>query len=440
MKRSGILVFIFLACIGCVYAQQELTLEQAIALALNKNYDIQLFENSTRASATDNRYAIGAFLPTLNASASVLRNANNQRLEFEGIRDSLNNQGRGEAYNTVATLQLNWVLFDGAKMFIAKNRFEALNEQAQLNLKDQATNTIAAVIINYHDIVRQKQQLKAIEEQMAVSDERVKLALRKVDVGTGARPELLQAKVDYNAFKTQSLQQKANIQQLKEQLNVLTGLQLEMFYDVADTIIINLDLQRETIEQGIENRNYQLQSFKKGLEVARLSVNERRAELSPTLSFNTAYNYNRTNNLVLINPLAAVFNQSDGYNFGFSVNAPIFNGFVRTRAIQQSKIALDRQWVLYNQSKATVTAGIRNAFTAYNNAKEILAVEEETIVLAKENVSIALESFKRGVATFIELRTAQQSLAEGYNRLIAARYNAKVAETELIRLNGNLLK
>jgi outer membrane protein TolC len=60
--------------------------------------------------------------------------------------------------------------------------------------------------------------------------------------------------------------------------------------------------------------------------------------------------------------------------------------------------------------------------------------------LAKENVVIALESFKRGVATFIELRTAQQSLEDGYNRLINSRYLAKVAETELLRLNGGLLR
>jgi len=60
--------------------------------------------------------------------------------------------------------------------------------------------------------------------------------------------------------------------------------------------------------------------------------------------------------------------------------------------------------------------------------------------VARENLFISLESFKRGVATFIELRTAQQSLADAYNRLINARYLAKIAETELLRLNSGLLK
>jgi len=83
---------------------------------------------------------------------------------------------------------------------------------------------------------------------------------------------------------------------------------------------------------------------------------------------------------------------------------------------------------------------VRNAYVNYDNAKKVLLIEEENILLAKENVVIALEGFKRGITTFIELRTAQQSLAEGYNRLINARYQAKIAETELLRLNGGLLR
>jgi outer membrane protein len=325
-------------------------------------------------------------------------------------------------------------------MFIARNRLAALDEQAQLNLKSQIVNTISSVIVSYHDIVRQKQQLKAVEEQLAVSDERVKLATRKLDVGIGAKPELLQAKVDYNTFKTLAIQQEANIQLLKEQLNNLTGLQLEAAYDVSDTIIIDLTLQRETVEAGIETKNFLLQSNRKNVEVAEYLVRERRADFLPVISLTSAYNYNQTENIVLIDPLRPFFNQTDGYNFGLTASLPIFNGFSRKREFQQSKINLSRQWITFNQNKALVNVGVRNAFVAYTSAKEILLVEEETIVLARENVTIAFESFRRGVATFIELRTAQQSMAEAYNRLITARYNAKVAETELLRLNGSLLR
>ena len=95
---------------------------------------------------------------------------------------------------------------------------------------------------------------------------------------------------------------------------------------------------------------------------------------------------------------------------------------------------------MYDQQKQQVDVGVRNAYVNYDNAKKVLLIEEENILLAKENVVIALEGFKRGITTFIELRTAQQSLAEGYNRLINARYQAKIAETELLRSNGGLLR
>lgn len=438
MKRRFFVLIFFLISGGA--AAQELTLEQAIALALDKNYDVRLAENSAEIASTNNKYAFGALLPTINGTASTIRNVNNQRVEFGGERDTLNNEGTGKAYNVLATVQLNWVLFDGGKMFIARNRIESLDEQAQLILKSQMINTVSLVILNYHDIVRQKQQLKAIEEQMAVSDERVKLATRKLDVGIGAKPELLQAKVDYNAFRTQALQQEAAITNLKQQLNVLTGMQLESAYDVADTIFIDLDLKQEQIAEDIENKNFLLLSAKKTLEIADFLTRERKAELFPTVSFNAAYNYGETNNIVLINRLNAVYSQTDGYNYGLSLNVPIFNGFNKKREIQLGKINFNRQSVLYEQARASVNVGVRNAYVSYDNAKKILLVEEETIILAKENVTIALESFRRGVATFIELRTAQQSLSEAYNRLIAARYNAKVAETELLRLNGGLLK
>ena len=62
------------------------------------------------------------------------------------------------------------------------------------------------------------------------------------------------------------------------------------------------------------------------------------------------------------------------------------------------------------------------------------------ILLAKENVTITLETYRLGSTTFIQLREAEKSLEDAYDRLIAARYNAKVAETELLRLKGDLVK
>jgi outer membrane protein TolC len=417
---------------------QEITLDEAIAIALDKNYDIRVAKNTSEAAATDSQYAFGAFLPRIEAVGATVWNSNDQELRFQD--ETRNNSGKAEANSTTASAQLTWTLFDGTRMFATRERLAAISAQGELLVKDQIVNTIASVSSNYYDIVRQKQQLKAIEEQMSVSEERVKLADRKLQVGMGAKPELLQAKVDYNAQRTQAIQQQTLIRQLKDQLNALLGLQLPREYEVSDTILINLDLREEEFSNNLENMNFGLQVGRTQMEISNFLIRERRAERFPFLDFNAAYNYARTDNTRLLNPFGTLFNQSQGYTYGFSVNLPILTGFNQKRLVQQAKINADRQFVLYQQQKANVNVGVQNAFVNYDNAKKILIVEEENIFFAKENVSIALETFKRGATTFVELRTAQQSLAEAYTRLINARYLAKVAEIELLRLNGSLLK
>jgi outer membrane protein len=436
--RFSASLFLFLIFVSSVHAQQEVTLEQVVAMALERNYEILIAKNDAKSAKTDVNYAWGAFLPQVNASASTTWNTNDQELRFQDA--TRNNSGKAESNNTAASVQLNWVLFDGTRMFATRERISAISEQGDLLVKNQMVNTIAIAITSYYDIVRQKQQLKAIQEQMSVSEERVKLAERKLQVGTGIKPELLQAKVDYNQQRSQVVQQESTIAQLKEQLNTMVGMQLPTPYDVADTILIDLNLQLDETLQNVENTSFALRAQRENVRISNLILRERRAEYLPFLNFNAAFNYSETDNIRLINPFGALYSQQQGLNYGFGVTLPILNGFNTRRLNQQAKILIDRTELQYGQLKMAVDMSLKTAFINYENARRILSVEEETIGLAKENVYIALEGFKRGVTTFIELRTAQQSLADAYNRLITARYNTKVAETQFLQLSGKLIR
>jgi outer membrane protein len=440
MKHS-FFFFLLLLC-SPVFAQQVLTLEQAISLALEKDYNLQLAENANQAANTDLKYSIGGFLPRINGTANKLWNNNDQeqRLRRQDAPDTLIVREDVKSSNINASLQLNWTLFDGTRMFATRDRLEQITRQGELNVKDQMVNTIASVILSYYNIVQQKQQLRATQEQMYVNEERVKLADRKLAVGTGAKPELLQAKVDLNAQRTQVLQQETTIAQLKQQLNLLLGLRSDERYNVADSIEIDVNIPVQNLASSLETKNFTVQSFEKNILISQFALRERRAEYFPTLSFVGNYNYSETQNPVVINNFTPLYNQNQGYNYGFSLTVPILNNFNQRRLVQQAYTNVSRQRLLYNQQKAIVNINFYNAEINYQNSIEVLLIEEENILLAKENVTIALESFKRGVSTFIELRTAQQSLETAYNRLITARYNAKVAETELLRLSGELLK
>lgn len=419
-------------------AQEILTLEEAISAALKSNYDIRMSRNDSASYALDNSYAYAAFLPRVNATAGRTWNVNAQKQELQDGRKPSASGIRSNNLSAAATLQ--WTLFDGLKMFATKDKLEEFERLGTLGVKTQIVNTVATVINNYFNIVRQKQQLRAIDEQISINEERVKLADKKLSVGLGSKPELLQAKVDLNAQRAARLQQQTLQAQLRDQLNQLMGVAVGVVYEVQDSIPINTTLQYGDLKDNLENTNPSLLFAKKNIDIANLTVKERKAELFPILRFNTGYTYSRTQNTTVINTFTPLLNDNRGFNYGLGLEVPIFNGFNQRRLIKQARLDVQYQTLFYQNQVSLADAGLSNAFKDYELQKSLLQLEQDNITLAKENVMIALERFRQGVSTYLELREAQISLEDAYNRLIAARYNTKLAETELLRLKGDLVR
>jgi outer membrane protein TolC len=426
-----------------LHAQKLLTLEEAIATALQHNYDIILSKNDSAVAALDYSYRNAVFLPRLNGSSGIVWNINNQQLKFAkrvGGGDSLVNRNDVKSANLNSGINLNWTLFDGGKMFATRNRAQELVKLGELGIKDQVINTVATVINTYYDIVRQKQQLKAVEETMSISQTRVDLSQRKLDIGVGAKPDVLQSKVDLNAQKAAQLRQLTLIQQLKETLNQTMNVAANSAYEVSDSIPINTALSLGEIQNDIDNSNTFLQILRKNIDIASLVVKERKAERFPVVSFNSNYNFLINDNQVAVNLNQPFYTQTRGFNYGFSATIPILNNFNSKRLIKQAELNVQYQRLIFDNQRSLVNLGVINAFKDYELQKQALELEEANILLAKENVSIILETYRLGQATYLQLREAQKSLEDAYNRLIAARYNTKLAETELLRLKGDLVR
>ena len=325
-------------------------------------------------------------------------------------------------------------------MFATRDKLGDFVKLGELGIKNQLINTVASVINTYYNIVRQKQQLKAVEEQMSLSQERVKLAQYKLDIGVGTKPDVLQGKLDLNAQKAAQLLQQNLIAKLKEELNQLMNVQQSTLYEVSDSIPINTKLSLGDIQSNVENNNPALLIAKKNIDIAGLTLKERKAERLPTVTFNSAYNFNRTNNQAVINSFSTLFNRSKGFNYGLTATIPIFNNFNNKRQIRQAELDIQYQRIVYENQKSLISLSVINAWTDYEQQKRALALEEENIILAKENVSILFQVYKLNSTTLIQLKEAEKSLGDAYNRLIAARYSTKLAETELLRLKGDLIK
>jgi outer membrane protein TolC len=437
MKRT--LLYFALVLGTAVHAQQILTPEQAIDLALRNNYDIRLAQNDAAITANDYAYANLAFAPRVNGTASKVWNNTQTKQEF--ANGNKRDTSGIHATTLNANVNLAWTLFDGLKMFATRQRLASVRDLGELAVKDQVINTVANIIAGYYNVVQQKQQLRNLSEQLSISEERVKLSDAKFQTGLGPKTDWLQSKVDYNALKASYLRQQTLIEQSKASLNQLMAVEAgNTQYDVLDTIPLNMDLSYGGLRQEALQRNTGLRVAQQNLVVSQLQLKESKGDYFPVINFNSAYNYSRNNSNAATNSFSPIYNQNGVLSYGFSATIPIFNGLNVKRQVNAARLNVGYQQLSLENTRTLVDLSLNTAFKDYEYYKAAVTLEDENLALARENVMVAMERFRQGVSTVIEMKEAQQSLEDAYNRLINARYNIKLAETQLLRLNGALVK
>jgi len=444
MRKSGtrklLLVFALFSLFGSsVTGQDTLTIQEAIATALDNNYDILLSKEDSASAAINNTYRNAVFLPTLNANTGLIFNNNSQTQRFT---DGSERKRSGIRTNNLnAALSLNWTLFDGLRMFILRDRLDVATIQGNYTIRNQVINSVAEVINTYYDIVRQKQLLKSIEELMTFSADRLRLAQYKLDIGVGIKPDVLQAQIDYNTQRASQINQLSIIDQRKQDLNRLMNVPQTVNYEVSDTITIRSDLVLGNILNNISETSPPLLLARTNVEMANLDIREAKAEMFPTIGIVGAYNFNRTTSTSVINPVAqALFSLNKGFNYGLTASIPIFNRFSARQQIRQAKLSLEYLQLQYENQQSIIQTNVLNNFRSYVAQLEIIAVHDSSVILARENLNIERERYRLGATTFIELRQAEENLANAFFNSITSRYNVKIAETELLRLKGELVR
>lgn len=436
LNRNSLIILFFLPLLPLLMisptnlsAQQTLTAEQAIEIALKNNYDILLAKNKAEIAQRNNTVGNAGMLPTINATVADNFTLNNLNQQFTNGTEINRNNVTGN--NISAGVALNWTLFDGLKMFATKGKLKRLEQIGELQLKDEIQTTVATVLNAYYNVVGAQQQQRAIEEAIKISEERTKLADMKFQVGTSSKVDLLQAKVDLNEQKSNLLLQRKTIEQRKADLNNLLARNPETEFTVTDSIPF-----KETVATTDVEKNFQLQAAMKNVEVAKFEKKEVFSQFLPRLAGSAGYNYNRSNSTAGF----SLFNQTYGLNAGFNLNIPLFNGLNTLRQNKIAAIQITSAQFTSEKIRFQIKTAQYKALKDFSLAKEQLKLEEENIQLAAENQKIALERFRLAQSTAIELREAQISFVNAQTRLVNARYAAKVAETELLKIQGELVK
>jgi outer membrane protein len=415
------------------FAQNVLTVDEAVSVALKNNYDILVASNNAYIDKVNNTPGNAGMLPNLaiTGSDSYSPGSNIEQKLPGGATSSTSNS---KSNNINATAGLNWMLFDGGKMFVTRKKLSEIQELGEIQFKEQVLQTEYDVILAYYDVVRQKQELASINEVITYNLERVKISQTSYNAGLSSKTSLLQAKIDLNVYQENAINQQSVIVAAKRTLNKFLGRSADILFEVPDSIPLNYIPDKKGLSQKLDSCNTSILAFQKQINVSKLSLKEMHTLLLPKINFNAGYGLSQSNT-----PSGTtLMYRSYGPQIGGSISIPIFQSGNVNRQIKTAKIQLQSAEYDLESTKLQVNEQLQNALTQFENQKQLLTIEKDNAVLAKENLEITIQRLRLGQTTSLEVSLAEGSFVESLTRLISFEFNLKVAETKLKQLIAGL--
>ena len=437
MKFSYLcLIVLFTFIYNSVSAQKLLSLEESIQLGLQNHYSIQISKKREKQALNDNTPGNAGFLPTITGTLNKNYTISGLDQEFfGGLRPPLIQSGVN-SNSSNGGLAMAWTLYDGKGMFILRDRFKELQNLGAKQTETAIENLISLISSSYYDLIRQNLRVNNFKKGLEISNDRLKLAKDRYEVGQGSKVDYYSAQVDYNEDKALLIAQEQSYLNTKISYNTLLVRNHREEFNVDSKIDLLPKLNLPELKEFALKQNPTLISALLTKKITDLDTKSIQSLQMPQIDLLAGYNMNQVNNGA---GFGVQRGTSDVLNYGLRATINIFDGYNQKRRVQNAKINAEIAQLQVDDLKNTLTSTLERAFVTYENALNLISLETENYAIAKQNIDIAFDRFKVGIATSYELREVQRNAVSAETRLIETKFSAKAAEIELIRLSGNLL-
>ncbi|WP_404828070.1 TolC family protein [Flagellimonas crocea] len=432
LKKQLSLFLLFIGSLVIGNAQEVLTVEEAVKIALENNYQIKTAKNDLRMDEMGVSAGQAGMLPQVTASVVD----NNSRQNLSQVRVDGTEVERDNAKNNSLNygVAMEWTIFDGLRMFANHEQLQETQKLGEAELKQAILGKVGEVMTTYYDLVQQQQQLSALDSTLLISEQRVELAQNRFTIGKASKLEVLNAQVDLNTDKTEMQRQQELHKNTKILLNEQLARDLKIDFKVIPEILVDQGLNLEELENEVIKENPQLQAEKINKRISELELRQIKAARYPSVYVTTGYNIGRSESELGFNTSS----RSSGFNYGFGASLNLFDGFNQNRNEKIGKIALENAEIAIAEQEQALTSMVNTTYQTYLTNISLMELEERNESIAKENLDITVEKYRIGIIPTIEFRTAQLNYINARVRNSNAKYQAKVSEIILKQLAGNL--
>ncbi|MAE83383.1 MAG: transporter [Flammeovirgaceae bacterium] len=454
MKYFTLLITILCGA-GSLFAQQPLSLSDAIQIGLERNYDIRIEQKNVITSQNNNSWGEAGILPTIRldvASQNSIRNQQSDNQFFGGQLFPGFELDDQRTYGLTPSLNINWTIFQGNKAIISKRRLEQLEAESMQNADVVIANTLQAIILAYYNAVLEKDRLDAYQTQLSLSRDRFRYTDTKYQLGSAVTSDVLLEENNYLTDSTNFINQGLIYRNAVRSLNVLlVSEDLNQNYEFTDDLEFEeQQYQFNELSKAMLSENVDIKKIYISQSILEAQVRQNKADLYPTLSFNGGYNWNRnvsdlTNasyngpNPDYQNPPEPLVSNSGTYFANFTLSFNLFNGGRVNRAIRNAVVAEDIGNLRIEKLQTTLDRDLYQAYERYQVRRQLYGISDRSAEAARINYSISEEKFKGGTINSFDFRVVQNNYLTASVQKLQALYNLMDSKVELMRLTGGLI-
>ena len=421
-------------CINNLNAQQMLTKEEAVKLALDNNYDIKIANNNVQVAENNTSVLNSGYLPTVTGTAGATYNLDNTEAEFSNGNSTVLNGAESNRYN--AGVNLNYTIFDGLGRHYNYKRLKEQYQLSELQARETIENTIVQLFSVYYNVAQLSENLETLDQTLLVTKDRLVRAEYQFDYGQNTKLEVLNAEVDINTDSINIINTKQDLKIAKRDLRLVLGETFTEDFNVETEVDFLLQFKKDSLFEKAKQRNVALLQTEKNIAISQLDIKSGKSAYLPTLGLTGSYGWNKNNNN------AASFvtvSTNTGLSGGLNLSWNLFDGGATMTRVRNAKVNLETQQLQKENILLSIQRDFDNAWDDYMNKLEIYNIQEKNIITAQNNFDRTQEKFKIGQVNSIEFRQAQLNLLNTELSRNQAKYAAKLAELQLLQISGELL-
>ena len=432
-QRLFVSVLLFLSI--TINAQNNLTLENVLAITLKENIDIKIKTNELNQVENYEKVGVLGVLPRIKINGSSSVNNGTSSLEFATDDFPSINDASSESTSINGNIEFSYNLFNGLGSIYTYQKLKKQRDLKSTELLIQIEQALIKTAKQYYDIAYLQEQNKIYSDLLDVSKERYERIKIQNEFGNASKLDLLSAEIDLNKDSVNLINSNYDLKVAKNQLNQTLNRELTLDFNVDNKVEINSNLVYSDLNKEIQKNNNNILFQQYLIEVSKKDKKINSSSIFPQVNISAQYGYNNTES----NTSLILDQTSLGLTGYINFTWDIFDGLARGKINQNKKIEIESNKLQLIAIEQEIQKEFNSTYQLYSNSINLIDIERRNQSTSEKFFERAKEQFYQGQLSRNDFRLAQIDLSMSKNRLNQILYTAKIAELNLYRLSGKIL-